>query len=105
MDRRNLLRTLTSGTLAGAGLLSTRSPFAEVLAQEKPAELRGVVHAQTPVLGEQQGLQVVGGGGWAAGLAEGAAPSGFMPVFATGVTSSAVCSSRGHRWLFSSYPI
>ena len=42
MDRRNLLRTLTSGTVAGAGLLSTRSPFAEVLAQEKPAELRGV---------------------------------------------------------------
>ena len=41
MDRRNLLRTLTSGTLAGAGLLSTRAPLGEVFAQEKPA-LRGV---------------------------------------------------------------
>jgi mannonate dehydratase len=42
MDRRHLLRTLASGTLAGAGLLSTRSPFAAAFAQEKPAALRGV---------------------------------------------------------------
>jgi mannonate dehydratase len=41
MKRRDALRTLAGSTL-GAGLLSARSPFSEVWAQEKPASLRGL---------------------------------------------------------------
>jgi mannonate dehydratase len=40
MDRRDALRRLTGGTLGGAGLLSARSPLAEVWAQERPVSLR-----------------------------------------------------------------
>ncbi|MGH9163694.1 MAG: starvation-sensing protein RspA, partial [Vicinamibacteraceae bacterium] len=42
MQRREVLRGLTATTLTGAGLLSARSPVAEVWAQEKPTSLRGM---------------------------------------------------------------
>ena len=42
MKRRDALRNLSCGTLAGAGLLTARSPLAAVFAQEKPVSLRGV---------------------------------------------------------------
>jgi len=43
MDRRDALRWLSAGTLAGgANLFSSRGPLAEAFAQEKPASLRGL---------------------------------------------------------------